>query len=103
MSVSRRTLADIGFDERLGARYSRRYGRFTTVRAPDPPAIMHWTYPLPLRLEGARNLYTLHDLVPLRLPFTSLEDRRYYDRLIRACLTSADHICTVSETSRRTS
>ncbi|MGC1301281.1 MAG: glycosyltransferase family 1 protein, partial [Caulobacteraceae bacterium] len=85
----------------LAARHFRRYGRFMTVRAPDPPAIMHWTYPLPLRLAGARNLYTLHDLVPLRLPFTSLEDRRYYDRLIRTCLATADHICTVSEASRR--
>lgn len=85
----------------LAARHFRRYGRFMTVHVPEPPAIMHWTYPLPLRLEGARNLYTLHDLVPLRLPFTSLEDRRYHDRLIRMCLATADHICTVSETSRR--
>jgi len=85
----------------LAARYFRRYGRFMTVRAPDPPAIMHWTYPLPLRLAGARNLYTLHDLAPLRLPFTSLDDRRYYDRLIRACVADADHLLTVSEASRR--
>ena len=85
----------------LGARYFRRYGRFMPVRIPDPPAIMHWTYPLPLRLEGARNIYTLHDLVPLRLPFTSLEDRTYYDRLLRACVATADHIVTVSECSRR--
>lgn len=83
-----------------GYRYFRRYGRFMTVRVPDPPEIMHWTYPLPLRLAGSRNLYTLHDLVPLRLPFTSLDDRRYYDRLIRRCVASADHICTVSEASR---
>ncbi len=85
----------------IAARHFRRYRRFMTVRVPDPPAIMHWTYPLPLRLEGAKNLYTLHDLVPLRLPFTSLEDRRYYDRLIRACLATGDHICTVSEASRQ--
>lgn len=85
----------------VAARHFRRYGRFMTVRVPDPPAIMHWTYPLPLRLAQARNLYTLHDLVPLRLPFTSLEDRGYYDRLVRTCLDTADHICTVSERSRR--
>jgi len=83
------------------ARHFRSYGRFMTVRVPDPPAVMHWTYPLPLRLEGARNLYTLHDLVPLRLPFTSLDNRRDYHRLIRTCLATADHICTVSETSRQ--
>ena len=85
----------------LATRHFRRYGRFMDVRIPNPPDIMHWTYPLPLRLLGARNVYTIHDLVPLRLPFTSLDDRLYYDRLIRKCLQGADHICTVSETSRR--
>jgi len=69
------------------ARHFRRYGKFMTVRMPNPPAIMHWTYPLPVRLAGARNIYTLHDLVPLRLPRASLEDKRYY-------------IVTVSEKSR---
>ncbi|WP_277980503.1 glycosyltransferase family 4 protein [Sphingomonas phyllosphaerae] len=82
------------------ARHFRRYGRFMTLRMPDPPAIMHWTYPLPLRLAGARNLYTLHDLVPLRLPGASLEDKRYYDMLVRACVARADQIVTVSERSR---
>ncbi|WP_251007658.1 glycosyltransferase family 1 protein [Sphingobium sp. BHU LFT2] len=82
------------------ARHFRRYSKFMTVRMPDPPAIMHWTYPLPIRLAGARNIYTLHDLVPLRLPRASLEDKRYYDRLVRACVAQADHIVTVSEKSR---
>lgn len=85
----------------LAARHFRRYGRFLTVRLPEPPAIMHWTYPLPLRLEGALNLYTVHDLVPLRLPFTTLDDKVYYDRLLRECLAKGDHIVTVSEASRR--
>ncbi len=82
------------------ARHFRRYGRFMTLRMPDPPAIMHWTYPLPLRLAGARNIYTLHDLVPLRLPQASLEDKRYYDKLVRACVARGDHVVTVSERSR---
>lgn len=82
------------------ARHFRRYGRFLTVRVPEPPAIMHWTYPLPIRMAGTRNLYTLHDLVPLRLPHASLEDKRYYDMLVRACVRDADHIVTVSDNSR---
>ncbi len=82
------------------ARHFRRYGRFLTLRMPSPPAIMHWTYPLPIKLAGAKNIYTLHDLVPLRLPFASLEDKRYYDALVRACTREAAHIVTVSETSR---
>lgn len=85
---------------RIGARYFRRYRRFLPLRMAEPPAIMHWTYPLPLRVIGARNLYTIHDLVPLRLPFTSLEDKRYHHRLLRECAATADHLVTVSETSR---
>ncbi|AZG14844.1 MULTISPECIES: glycosyltransferase family 4 protein [Cupriavidus] len=82
------------------ARHFRRHGRFLRLRVPDPPDIMHWTYPLPVRIEGARNIYTIHDLVPLRLPYTSLENKRYHYRLVRACLRDGDHVCTVSEASR---
>ena len=62
---------------------------------------MHWTYPLPLRAVGTRNIYTLHDLVPLRLPYTTLDNKRRYFRLNRLLGRRADHIVTVSEASRR--
>lgn len=86
------------FDQ--ATRHFRRFGTFVPVRVPNPPEIMHWTYPLPVRLIGAKNIYTLHDLVPLRLPFASLDNKRAYFKLIRACVKRADHICTVSEASR---
>jgi glycosyltransferase involved in cell wall biosynthesis len=76
------------------------FGQFLTVSMPNPPDIMHWTYPLPLRMAGARNVYTLHDLVPLRLPQATLDDKRYYHSLVKECVRTADHICTVSEASR---
>jgi len=82
-------------------RHFKLWGSFMPVRIPDPPAIMHWTYPLPIRLEGARNVYTLHDLVPLRMPYTTLDNKRLYIRLIRACLAAGDHVCTVSDASRQ--
>lgn len=85
----------------MAPRHFRRFGRFISLRMADPPAIMHWTYPLPVRLEGARNIYTLHDLVPLRMPGMSTEDKRYYDGLVRACVRDAAHVVTVSEHSRR--
>ena len=75
-------------------------GRFLTLRMDDPPDVMHWTYPVPLRLHGARNIYTLHDLVPLRLPFATLDEKRRYYLLCRRCLAEADHVLTVSEASR---
>lgn len=76
-------------------------GRFTTVRLPDPPTIMHWTYPLPVKLAGVANVYTLHDLVPLKLPYATLDDKALYGRLIEGCLRHAAQICTVSEASKR--
>jgi len=82
------------------SRHFKRHRRFLRLRMPDPPRIMHWTYPLPIYLEGASNIYTFHDLVPLRLPHTTLDDKGYYLRLIRGCIQGASQICTVSEASR---
>lgn len=77
------------------------WGRTTAVRVPTPPDIAHWTYPLPLHVPRAANLYTLHDLVPLRLPYTTLDNKRRYLALIRMLARTADHLVTVSECSRR--
>ncbi|TGX48699.1 glycosyltransferase family 1 protein [Sphingomonas gei] len=85
----------------VATRHFKRYRRFLTVTMPDPPEIMHWTYPLPIHLAGAVNIYTIHDLVPLRLPHTSLENKRLHDRLLRSCIRRGARICTVSEASRR--
>lgn len=78
----------------------RYYGRFVTLRMPDPPAIMHWTYPVPVRLAGARNIYTMHDLVPLKLPHTTLDAKAAYAGILRGCVAAAAQICTVSDASR---
>jgi glycosyltransferase involved in cell wall biosynthesis len=82
-------------------RHFRATGRLLTIRVAQPPDIMHWTYPLPIRLIGSRNIYTIHDLVPLRLPFATLDDKGVHYRLIRTLIRAADMICTVSEASRR--
>ncbi len=81
-------------------RHFRRTRRFLELEVPNPPTIMHWTYPIPVRLVGARNLYTLHDLVPLKLPFATLDRKRFYHRLVERCILDSDHIVTVSESSR---
>jgi glycosyltransferase involved in cell wall biosynthesis len=75
-------------------------GRFLPLRMKAPPKVMHWTYPLPVRLVGACNIYTIHDLVPLRLPYTTLTDKPRFARLLRGCVNEGDHLCTVSQFSR---
>ncbi len=71
-----------------------------TVRFRNPPDLAHWTYPLPLRVPRVPNLYTLHDLVPLRLPYTTLDNKRRYLRLVSTIARRADHVVTVSEASK---
>lgn len=75
-------------------------GTITRVKLPATD-LVHWTYPLPLRIPGARNVYTLHDLVPLRLPYTTADVKRAYFKLCKQIARDADHILTVSECSRR--
>ncbi len=56
---------------------------------------------MPIRLRRAANIYTIHDLVPLRLPYTTLDNKREYYRIVRDIARKADLIVTVSETSKR--
>jgi glycosyltransferase involved in cell wall biosynthesis len=75
-------------------------GAFTKVRL-EGINVAHWTYPLPITIPGACNVYTLHDLVPLRLPYTTADRKRAYYDLCKRITDRADHILTVSECSRR--
>ncbi len=77
------------------------YRHRMTVHFRNPPQLMHWTYPLALKVRGAKNVYTMHDLVPLRLPYTTLDNKRKYFRLSRQLARRSDHIVTVSEASKR--
>ena len=79
----------------------RLFGRFITLKNPMAADVAHWTYPVPLRLKGARNIYTIHDLVPLKLPFTTLDRKRQFYRMIRQICASADLVVTISEQSKR--
>lgn len=82
----------------------RLHDRFTPVRFEDglaeAPSMMHWTAPLPLFAPGRPNIYTIHDLIPLRLPHTTLHDRQAFMKLHEAVVRRADRILVVSETTR---
>ncbi|WP_380787641.1 glycosyltransferase family 4 protein [Sphingomonas sp. R86521] len=109
-AVEKRGLSDgwPGFDRLFSADnlfdrahlWFRLTGRFVSLTLPDPPAIMHWTYPVPIQMVGARNIYTLHDLVPLKLPYATLDDKDVYRGVVQGCVRAAAHLCTVSESSR---
>jgi len=77
------------------------YGRFLRLRGPSPPALMHWSYPLPLRFVGVPNVYSVLDLIPLLhpalTPIRAARARRMLGRLRR----EAAHLTTISEASRQ--
>lgn len=75
--------------------------RPSTIRLPEKPDLAHWTYPVPLHVKGRPNIYTLHDVVPLRLPYTTLDHKRRYLQLLQQLDQKAAHFITVSENSKR--
>lgn len=75
--------------------------RLSPIRLPKLPDLAHWTYPIPLHVKGRPNVYTLHDLVPLRLPYTTLDHKRRYLEMLRQLDRKAAHFVTVSENSKR--
>lgn len=74
--------------------------RFATRGVPAPD-VVHWTTLLPLRAQNVPNIYTIHDLIPLRLPYTTLHNKPVFMALCREVARRADHIAVVSEATRR--
>ena len=71
-----------------------------TSDAPAPTA-MHWTASLPIHARGMANIYTFHDLIPLKLPHTTTDNTEAYLARCRTIVKRADHIAVVSETTRQ--
>lgn len=67
-------------------RSQRAYGRFTPVRfkGSNRPDAVHWTCPLPMHAPGRVNLVTFHDLIPLKLPHSTGEDKQSYFAMCKA-------------------
>lgn len=76
-------------------------GRLLPVRCPGEAGIMHWTYPLPIYLEGWHNIYTVHDLIPLDRQDISPVNGVRLERLLRQIMMRADRLVTVSEAVRQ--
>ncbi|PEQ14032.1 glycosyl transferase family 1 [Novosphingobium sp. PC22D] len=77
------------------------WGGLSPIKLPEKPDLAHWTYPLPMRIKRVPNIYTLHDVVPLRLPYTTLDNKKRYLSLLKTLDRKADHFVTVSECSKR--
>jgi glycosyltransferase involved in cell wall biosynthesis len=77
------------------------YRRLLRLRVPGPCGIMHWTYPVPLVVEGWCNIYTIHDLIPLERPDLSSISAARLRAVLRQISKRASRIVTVSEAARQ--
>jgi glycosyltransferase involved in cell wall biosynthesis len=82
-------------------RFFRQTGKLVNLSLDTHPDIFHFTYTVPIKGKSSRNIYTIHDLMPLRLPFATMDNKKHTLRLLREVVKNADHIVTVSENSRK--
>ncbi|UJS03200.1 glycosyltransferase family 4 protein [Cylindrospermopsis raciborskii] len=72
----------------------------TVINVPKKIDIWHATYPIPIKIKGARKITTIHDLIPLRLPQTTLEDKNLFFNLVKDAIKTSEIILAVSENTK---
>ena len=75
------------------------YGTHITV--PEKIDIWHATYPLPIQVRGAKKITTVHDMIPLRLPYATLDDKENFYYKVKDALKESAVTITVSEHSKQ--
>ena len=79
----------------------RNFGVSTRITVPKKIAVWHATYPLPIKIKGTRKITTIADLIPLRLPHTTLDNKKAYYKNIKESIKSSAIIITISEHSKK--
>jgi glycosyltransferase involved in cell wall biosynthesis len=85
--------------ERANLRHALR-GSFTQLKLKEKVDIFHLTAPIPVSLKGVRTVCTIHDLIPIRLPYTTLDNKREFISRVRKSVEQASLVITVSEASK---
>ncbi len=73
----------------------------TNVSIAEKVDIWHATYPLPMKVRGAQKITTIHDLIPLRLPYATLDSKKVFYNKLRDSLKESAVTITVSENSKQ--
>ncbi len=73
----------------------------TDISVAEKVDIWHATYPLPMQVRGARKITTVHDLIPFRLPYATLDDKKIFYFKTREALKESAVTITVSENSKQ--
>jgi glycosyltransferase involved in cell wall biosynthesis len=68
---------------------------------PVPRRIWHATAPLPVRIPGVPMVTTIHDLIPLRLPYMTRDHKRTFYTTVGSSLRDSRLVFAVSEFTKR--
>jgi len=75
--------------------------RLTKIKTTQKPDIFHLTTPWPVKIPGVKTVVTIHDLITLKIPFTTLDFKKYFYYLFKQAAESADLILSVSEHTKK--
>jgi glycosyltransferase involved in cell wall biosynthesis len=75
--------------------------RFLELELPNACELAHWTWPLSIKVRGAPNIYTIHDMIPLKFPYFVVDRGGRAVQLHSEVARQADHIITVSQSSKQ--
>ncbi|WP_172451841.1 glycosyltransferase family 1 protein [Sphingobium sp. SA916] len=72
-----------------------------SVQAPRPKGLIHWSLPVPIRIAGWVNIYTIHDVIPLISPELTPMNGQRHRALLEKIVKTADHIVTVTNYAKQ--
>lgn len=86
---------------RLAFRQFRYTNRAHRVHWERPPDVWHTTTLVPIVVPGVPRITTIHDLIPIRLPWATLDEKQMFVRLLQESVRNSECILTVSEHTRQ--
>ncbi|MCX7552953.1 glycosyltransferase family 1 protein [Marinicella sp. S1101] len=75
--------------------------KITNIKPKNNIDVFHLTTPWPLKVHGAKTVVTIHDLIPLKVPFTTLDLKEHFYQLFKWAAESSDLILSVSEHTKK--
>ena len=63
--------------------------------------IFHTTYMLNLKVKNSKKITTIHDIIPLKLPHTTLDNKKNFYNKVKKAIKDSDKIITISEYSKK--
>jgi len=80
---------------------SSRFDYYLNIKNIKNIDIFHSTYMLNLNVVGAKRVTTIHDIIPLKLPHTTLDDKKLFYNKVKSAIKNSDKIVTISEHSKK--